>query len=99
MTRLMTTSRRELLRSAAAAMAAIYAVPTGNSAMASADGPAGILPPPPDITANEKSLWRTRLNIHRDWKFTLGDLTGAEAVDFVDEAWNAIGLPLFTTFL
>ena len=61
--------------------------------MSLSNGSAGTLPPQPDIAANEKSLWRTRLNINRDWKFTLGDHTGAEAVDFTDAAWDEIGLP------
>ncbi len=30
---------------------------------------------------------------NRDWKFVLGDVAGAAAPDFNDEAWESIGLP------
>lgn len=36
---------------------------------------------------------RQNLNINRDWKFKLGDYTGAEATAFDDKAWDAINLP------
>lgn len=36
---------------------------------------------------------RHNLNINRDWKFKLGDVSGAEAPAFDDSAWNAIHLP------
>lgn len=36
---------------------------------------------------------RQRINLNRDWKFHLGDLTGAEAPDFADKDWSPINLP------
>src|SRR3954451_14301224 len=36
---------------------------------------------------------RSRININRDWRFTRGDVPGAERVDFDDSAWQCIGLP------
>ena len=47
----------------------------------------------PDLSQRPQSPWRSRLNINRDWKFTLGDPDGAQAVDYADEDWTAIGLP------
>ncbi len=40
--------------------------------------------------ANESRL---RLNFNREWKFTLGDKSGAEAPAFDDTSWEPIGLP------
>jgi hypothetical protein len=36
---------------------------------------------------------RDRISLNRDWKFYLGDQKGAEAADFNDTAWDAVGLP------
>jgi hypothetical protein len=36
---------------------------------------------------------RQRMNINREWKFQLGDHPGAEAAEFDDTKWEAIGLP------
>ena len=36
---------------------------------------------------------RETINLNREWKFTLGDATGAEAPSFDDGAWSAVGLP------
>ncbi|HEY8932275.1 MAG TPA: glycoside hydrolase family 2 TIM barrel-domain containing protein [Rariglobus sp.] len=36
---------------------------------------------------------RVAVNINREWRFTLGDVKGAEATDFDDGAWSAVGLP------
>ncbi len=44
------------------------------------------------MTAISQSI-RTRFNFNRDWKFSLGDITGAAAINFDDTEWDAIGLP------
>lgn len=36
---------------------------------------------------------RERLLIDGDWRFSLGDTAGAEAVDFADENWRPVDLP------
>jgi beta-galactosidase len=36
---------------------------------------------------------RIRASLNRDWKFTLGDPHGAEAVAFADSAWEPVALP------
>jgi hypothetical protein len=36
---------------------------------------------------------RQRININREWKFTLGDFTGAEAESYNDREWSVINLP------
>jgi beta-galactosidase len=36
---------------------------------------------------------RERVNINREWKFELGDQSGAQAVDYDDSQWQSIGLP------
>jgi len=36
---------------------------------------------------------RQTLNFNREWKFTLGDHPGAEAVSYDDAKWDVIGLP------
>ena len=50
------------------------------------------------LAALSGSLWadaklRQDLNINRDWKFKLGDYTGAEATTFDDGTWDSINLP------
>jgi len=36
---------------------------------------------------------RQSLNLNRDWRFKLGDQTGASQSNFNDSAWEAVGLP------
>ena len=36
---------------------------------------------------------RQSLNLNREWRFELGDHSGAEAVSFDDSHWQAVGLP------
>lgn len=36
---------------------------------------------------------RLELSLNREWKFALGNIAGAEAPGFEDEAWNQVGLP------
>jgi beta-galactosidase len=36
---------------------------------------------------------RQSLNLNREWRFELGDHSGAEAVAYDDSSWEAIGLP------
>jgi beta-galactosidase len=36
---------------------------------------------------------RVRMNFNADWRFTLGDVPGAQSPDFDDAKWEAIGLP------
>ncbi len=36
---------------------------------------------------------RARINFNRDWRFTLGDIAGAQEPGFNDAAWEPIGLP------
>lgn len=36
---------------------------------------------------------RQTVNINREWRFTLGDVKGAEDPGFADNAWSAVGLP------
>jgi hypothetical protein len=36
---------------------------------------------------------RQRLNINREWKFSVGDHPGAHVVDYDDSTWQTIGLP------
>lgn len=36
---------------------------------------------------------RATINFNRDWKFQLGDYTGAELAEFNDGSWQNIGLP------
>lgn len=36
---------------------------------------------------------RQQINLNRDWKFHLGDLTGAQSPDFADKDWSPINLP------
>lgn len=36
---------------------------------------------------------RVRVNFNADWRFTLGDVPGAQSPDFDDAKWEAIGLP------
>jgi len=36
---------------------------------------------------------RQKINLNRDWKFYLGDKTGAEMPDFDDAAWDSVGSP------
>jgi hypothetical protein len=36
---------------------------------------------------------RQVLNFNRDWRFILDDVKGAEAPDFSDASWSAVGLP------
>ena len=36
---------------------------------------------------------RLNLSLNREWKFALGDLAGAGAPGFRDDAWNTMGLP------
>ncbi len=38
-------------------------------------------------------LPRQRVNINAGWRFQLGDHPGAEAADYNDNAWSAVGLP------
>jgi beta-galactosidase len=50
------------------------------------------------LAACAGSLWaaeplRQNLNVNRDWKFKLGDYSGAEVPAFDDTAWDAINLP------
>jgi hypothetical protein len=39
------------------------------------------------------SMPRETLNLNREWKFQIGDPSGAEAVAFDDAKWGAVGLP------
>ena len=40
------------------------------------------------------SVWgRESLLLNREWSFRLGDLPGAESVDFDDSQWETVGLP------
>lgn len=36
---------------------------------------------------------REVVNLNREWRFLLGDCTGAEATDFDDSGWQRVGLP------
>ncbi len=92
MTRPLTTNRREILRGAAAA--AITVLGTGSTeSWTNVSASAEPLPPAPEILASRQLSPRTTININRDWKFTLGDHPGAQAADFSDQQWDAVGLP------
>lgn len=43
-------------------------------------------------TVNAQTI-RKNININREWKFKLGDFSGAEATIFDDSAWDNIGIP------
>lgn len=43
-------------------------------------------------TVNGQKI-RKNININREWKFKLGDYSGAEAIEFNDSSWNNIGIP------
>lgn len=43
-------------------------------------------------TINAQTI-RQNININREWKFKLGDYSGAEAVTFDDSKWDNIGIP------
>lgn len=45
------------------------------------------------LTALPAHAERLKENINRDWKFNLGDVSGAEATDFNDGAWLDANLP------
>jgi len=51
----------------------------------SCDAHAATPPAAPDL--------RQRINLNRDWKFYLGDKSGAEQADYEDAAWDSVGLP------
>ncbi len=36
---------------------------------------------------------RLKVNINTNWKFNLGDVTGAQAATFSDAAWSTVHLP------
>jgi hypothetical protein len=38
-------------------------------------------------------MTRQRININRDWRFSRGDVAGADAAGFDDSAWQRVGLP------
>jgi hypothetical protein len=38
-------------------------------------------------------MTRRRINLNREWRFHRGDLADAQAADFDDASWQAIGLP------
>ena len=44
----------------------------------------------PAAAAGER---RETVNFNREWKFQLGDVSGAEAVAFNDAAWEGANLP------
>jgi hypothetical protein len=46
-----------------------------------------------DFRDEHRSPVRQRINLNRDWLFTLGDPIGAEAVDYDDSHWQRVGLP------
>ena len=43
-------------------------------------------------TINAQTI-RKNININREWKFKLGDYSGAEALTFDDTKWETIGIP------
>jgi hypothetical protein len=45
------------------------------------------------ISRADQPVLRQRVNLNRDWKFFLGDQTGAQQPDFNDSEWSSIGLP------
>ena len=44
------------------------------------------------ITINAQTI-RKNININREWKFMLGDYSGAEVIGFDDSKWDNIGIP------
>ncbi len=42
---------------------------------------------------SEKEKGRSIVSFGKDWKFQLGDVPGAEAVDFGDESWRKLNVP------
>ncbi len=42
---------------------------------------------------SQKENARSIANFGKDWKFQLGDVTGAEAVDFADASWRKLNVP------
>ncbi|MDP4181207.1 MAG: glycoside hydrolase family 2 TIM barrel-domain containing protein, partial [Bacillota bacterium] len=36
---------------------------------------------------------RVKMNINRDWKFKLGDQSGAQSTTYNDSSWSSVGLP------
>ncbi|SDE95214.1 Glycosyl hydrolases family 2 [Massilia sp. PDC64] len=45
------------------------------------------------VAATEQPAARQRQNFNAGWRFHLGDIGGAEKVDFDDADWQAVGLP------
>ena len=41
---------------------------------------------------------RVRLNFNADWRFTLGDVAGAQSPEFDDAKWEPVGLPHSSAF-
>lgn len=42
---------------------------------------------------NAQSNGRRTVNFNREWKFKLGDISGAEATNFSDTQWENVGIP------
>ena len=43
--------------------------------------------------ASEKETSRSVMNFGKDWKFNLGDISGAQAADFNDSSWRILNVP------
>lgn len=59
---------------------------------------AGMIPAYPAAAAArsasaQKGSGRVHLNFNADWRFTLGDISGAQSPEFNDAKWEAVGLP------
>src|SRR5579875_3074969 len=80
-------SRRRLLKSVPALLAA-SAVPAGASHGAESGDAVSPVVTDPD----SKSPGRRRL-LNPDWRFYLGDAEGAEAIRFDDHQWQTVNLP------
>jgi len=59
--------------------------------------PAPVIPPPPPAAVGTKfalpATARTKYNFNANWKFTKGDIDGAQSVAFDDSKWERVSTP------
>jgi beta-galactosidase len=59
--------------------------------------PAPVIPPPPPPAVGTKftlpASQRTKYNFNANWKFTKGDIDGAQSVGFDDSKWERVSTP------